>query len=282
VNRHQPGARLTHGRTLLFAPGHRPERFDKAAQSGADAIVLDLEDSVPGPEKAAARRAIEQEWARLQTAAAPVIVRINSPESEAGGQDLEWLGDLESPAAVMVPKAESTEALAQVQQRLKRVPLLPIVESAAGYCALSALAGAPGVLRLVIGHIDFMADTGFQCDSTESQLAPLRFAVAMATRLNSLSPAVDGVTVEIGDDEKLREDVQRAMRFGFGGKLCIHPRQVNIVHQAMRPSERELEWARKVLAASAASGGAAVQVDNRMVDLPVVLQAQRTLGRAVE
>jgi len=266
---------------LLFAPGHRPERFDKAAQSGADAIVLDLEDSVPAPEKTAARRAIEQDWARLQTAAAPVIVRINSPESEAGSQDLEWLGDL-APAAVMVPKAESTEALAQVHQRLNRVPLLPIVESAAGYCALPAIAAAPGVLRLVIGHIDFMADTGFQCDSTESQLAPLRFAVAMATRLNSLSPAVDGVTVEIGDDEKLRADVQRAMRFGFGGKLCIHPRQVNIVHQAMHPSERELEWARKVLAASAAAGGAAVQVDNRMVDLPVVLQAQRMLGRAVE
>jgi citrate lyase subunit beta/citryl-CoA lyase len=86
--------------------------------------------------------------------------------------------------------------------------------------------------------------------------------------------------VQTGDERRLRDDTMRALRFGFGGKLCIHPKQVPVVHEALAPSEAELDWARRVLAADAASGGAAVQLDGRMVDLPVVLQARRTLARA--
>jgi citrate lyase subunit beta / citryl-CoA lyase len=272
--------RVAYGRSLLFVPGHRPERFEKAANSGADVLVLDLEDSVPALEKPAARAAIAREWPRLQSSAVAVVVRMNSVESEEGRRDLALLEQLESLPAVMVPKAESAQALARVHQQLQGVALVPIIESAAGYAALPTLAGAPGVTRLAIGHIDFMADTGFECDSEQTELAPLRFAVAMATRLNRLASAVDGVTVEIGDEERLRKDVHRALGFGFGGKLCIHPRQIDVVHQAMLPAEAQLEWARKVLAASVAAGGAAVQVDGRMVDLPVVLQAHRTLARA--
>jgi citrate lyase subunit beta/citryl-CoA lyase len=273
---------VAHARSLLFVPGHRPERFEKAANSGADVVILDLEDSVSALEKPAARAAIAREWPRLASSAVAVIVRMNSPESEPGGQDLALLERLQSLPSVMVPKAESARALARVHQQLNGVTTVPIIESAAGYAALSTLAAAPGVTRLAIGHIDFMADTGFECDSEQTELAPLRFAVAMATRLNSLASAVDGVTVEMGDDEKLRKDVHRALRFGFGGKLCIHPRQIDVVHRAMLPTEGELEWARKVLAASVSAGGAAVQVDGRMVDLPVVLQAHRTLARAAE
>ena len=271
---------VTAARSLLFVPGCRPDRFEKAAGAGADALILDLEDSVPAAEKPTARAAIEREWPRLQAFGVPLVVRINSPESEAGAADLAWLPGLASPLAVMVPKAESAQRLGRVHQLLNGVALLPIIESAAGYAALPSLAAAAGVIRLAIGNMDFMADTGLQCDEAESELAPLRFAVSIATRLHGLAPAVDGVTLQIGDDERLRADVRRALRFGFGGKLCIHPRQVSVVHQAMIPTEQELEWARKVLAADAAAGGAAVQVDGRMVDLPVVLQARRTLARA--
>jgi citrate lyase subunit beta/citryl-CoA lyase len=160
------------------------------------------------------------------------------------------------------------------------VALLPLIESAAGLDAVKPVAFAPGVLRLVVGHIDFMADTGISCDEAESELAPLRFAVAMATRLAGLAPAIDGVTVQTGDDARLRADTLRSKRLGFGGKLCIHPKQVAVVHDVLAPSEVELAWARRVLEADAASGGAAVQLDGRMVDLPVVLQARRTLALA--
>ncbi len=203
-----------------------------------------------------------------------------SPRHAAFSADLAWLARRQAPAAVMVPKAESVP-LERVHHALQGVATLPLIESAAGYAALPGLGAAAGVLRLVVGYIDFMADTGLQCDGDETLLAPLRFAVTIATRVNRLAPAVDGVTVRIGDDACLRADVARALRFGFGGKLCIHPSQVGTVHAAWMPTEQELEWARKVLAADAASTGAAVQLDGRMVDLPVVLQARRTMARAV-
>ncbi len=272
---------LAQARSLLFVPGNRPERFAKALASGADAVIFDLEDSVPLDAKPSARHAIGAAWPALRDAAMPLIVRINALEGSAALDDLEWLTRLPSTpkATVMVPKAESRAALERVTARLPGTVLLPIIESAAGYAALSDVASAPGVLRLAVGHIDFMADTGMQCSADEVELAPLRFAVAMATRLHRLASAIDGVTVDIADEARLRDDTRRALRFGFGGKLCIHPKQVAIVHDAMAPSADEIAWARRVIDADAASGGSAVQLAGRMVDAPVVLQAQRLLAR---
>ncbi|MEJ8827362.1 CoA ester lyase [Variovorax humicola] len=266
-------------RSMLFAPGNRPALFEKALRSGADAVILDLEDSVPIADKATARETVEREWERLQLLGVPLVVRINPADTNAGMQDLSWLKRLPPPAAVMLPKVESASSLAEVHDSLNGLSLLPLIESAAGYAALSSLAAAPGVARLVVGNIDFMADVGLQCDESESELAPLRFAIAIASRLNRLAPAVDGVTVQIGDETRLRNDTHRALRFGFGGKLCIHPRQVAVIHQALLPTEQELDWAKRVIAADAQAAGAAVQLDGRMVDLPVVLQARRTLAR---
>lgn len=275
-------SQIAQARSLLFVPGNRPERFIKALASGADAVVLDLEDSVPLGAKQTAREAIADAWAELCAKGVPLVVRINALESSEGPADLEWLERVTSGAAprpVMVPKAESRVSLEHVSIRLPNTLLLPIIESAAGHAALSDIAAAPGVVRLAVGHIDFMADTGLQCSDGEPELAPLRFAVAMATRLSRLAPAVDGVTVAIDDEPRLREDTRRAMHFGFGGKLCIHPCQVAVVHAAMSPSADEVAWARRVIAADAASGGAAVRLDGRMVDAPVVLQARRLLER---
>ena len=271
--------RCANARSLLFVPGNRPERFENAVRSGADAVVLDLEDSVPAAQKALAREAVERGWARLHSFGVPLVVRINAPGNADGDEDLRWLTQMPTPDAVMLPKAESAETLADVHERLNAVALLPIVESAAGHAALPSLAAAPGVLRLVLGHVDFMADTGLQCDEMQSELAPLRFAIAMATRLHRLAPAIDGVTLELDDDALLHDATLRAVRYGFGGKLCIHPRQVPVVHQAFAPTERQIAWARRVIAADAQAAGAAVQLDGRLVDMPVVLQAKRTLAR---
>lgn len=271
---------IAEARSFLFVPGNRPERFEKALASGADAVVLDLEDAVPLGDKASAREAIANAWGSLQTFKLPLVVRINPADSELGVADIAWLSRLEPTAAVMVPKTESSEALQAVSKAVPGAHLLPLIETAAGYGALNGIAGAAGVIRLLVGHIDFMADTGMQCSAGEPELAPLRFAVAMATRQHRLAPAVDGVTTSIQDEALLREDTRRAQRFGFGGKLCIHPRQVGVVHEVFTPSEEELAWARRVMEADAHAGGAAVQLDGRMVDVPVVLLAQRLLARA--
>ena len=269
-------------RTFLFVPGNRPERFEKASRSGADVVILDLEDSVPDAAKPAAREAIAREWERLAALDVPVALRVNAFGTEAGRDDLAWAGPL-NPVAVVAPKAESVDALAAMHERPRGgASLVPLGRKRGRMAGIARLSGAPGVLRLAVGHIDFMADTGLQCDSDESELAPLRFAVAMATRMHRLAPAIDGVTVQIDDEERLRRDTRRAVRFGFGGKLCIHPRQVAIVHECLAPTEEELAWARRVVEADANARGAAVKLDGRMIDVPVVLQARRTLARATK
>ena len=275
-----PDTPLARARTLLFVPGNRPERFDKAVASGADAIVLDLEDSVPAAAKHAAREAIAAAWPGLQARGVPLVVRINPLDTVLGHDDAHWLARLAPGVGVMVPKADAAPSLAALNARFPQAPLLPLIESAAGYLNLEQIAGVNGVLRLVVGHIDFMADTGLQCSGDERELAPLRFAIAMHTRLRRLASAVDGVTTAIDDAALILADTQRALSFGFTAKLCIHPRQVPIVHAALVPSVEALEWARRVVAADAAAAGAAVQLDGRMVDVPVVQQARRTLARA--
>jgi citrate lyase subunit beta/citryl-CoA lyase len=274
-----PASAIACARSFLFVPANRPERFAKALTSGADAVVLDLEDSVPLQTKAEARAAVRQAWPQLQAAGCAVVVRINSPETEWGVQDMAALQGLPNLAGLMVPKCESAAMLAQVAQAFADVPSLPIIESAAGYLALREIARAPQLARLVVGHIDFLADTGLQVSSDQRELDTLRFEVAMCTRLAGLATAVDGVTVSVDDEALIRQDTERALRYGFGAKLCIHPKQVAVVHATLAPTSAQIDWAQRVLAAIEASQGAAVQLDGKMVDLPVVLQAQRLLER---
>lgn len=266
-------------RTFLFVPANRPERFSKAMSSSADAVVLDLEDSVPLEEKALAREAIAREWAAVCTQTTPVIVRINPPQGEAGADDIQWLTSLKPCPVVMVAKADDATTLERVREVCPDALLLPLIESASGYARLAEIAAVANVVRLVVGHIDFMVDTGIRCSSDQRELDALRFAVAIQTRLNNLAAAVDGVTVSVDDPDLLRIDCMRALGFGFGAKLCIHPRQVDTVHAALAPSVAEVDWARRVLEGNRAAGGAAFKLDGRMVDVPVVLQAQRTLDR---
>jgi citrate lyase subunit beta / citryl-CoA lyase len=276
---------IAYARSLLFVPGNRPERFEKAIRSGTDAVIFDLEDSVPPAAKALAREAISAQWAALCAVGVPLVIRINAEPSPAWDTDLAWLATLQekfpSPIVVMVPKAEAASTLHRVRSRVTKAILIPLIETAAGYMGVHALAQAPGVVRLAIGHIDFMADTGMQCGEDEAELAPLRFAVTMATRMSGLAPAIDGVTVQTQDTARLTADTLRAQRFGLGGKLCIHPQQIAPVHAAFAPSAEAVAWAQRVIAADAASGGAAVQLEGRMVDAPVVLQARRTLQRSL-
>ena len=260
-------------RSLLFVPGSRPERFDKALAAGASAVIIDLEDAVAPSDKDAARAALAA-WLRPEHA---VIVRINSADTAWFERDLALCG-APGVAAVMVPKAERADTLAAVTAAGAR-GLLPLVESAAGLAALASLAVAPGVLRLAFGAIDLQVDLGLR-DATEDELGPFRLQLVMASRLAGIGAPVDGVSTAIDDQDQLRVDVLRARRLGFAGKLCIHPRQVAPVNRWLAPSEADLAWAHQVLSAAAAAGGAAVAVDGKMVDKPVLLRAQALLREA--
>ncbi|THT97568.1 CoA ester lyase [Lampropedia puyangensis] len=270
---------LAQARSLLFVPGTKVERFAKALASGADAIVLDLEDAVPPSEKDTARQAIAGIANAISAAPVPVVVRINTLGSALGLADTEWLQATPAIAHVMVPKTEQAQDLSALHQRLPNLQLIALIETALGLHHVHHIAAAPGVARLAVGHIDFLADLGMQVSTGEPEIAPLRFNVAMATRLANLPPAIDGVTADFQNDELLRQDTQRAIRYGFGGKLCIHPRQIEGVHTCFMPDAQQLQWAQRVVQADAQAQGAAVQLDGKMVDLPVVLQAQRILAR---
>ena len=269
---------LARARTLLFVPGNRPERFQKAIDSGADAVVLDLEDSVPSDEKDTARQTVIQALPMLSDRAC-IVVRCNPVDSDQGSADLMALAGLPM-AGLMVPKCESELGLRSVAQHLTQVALLPIIESARGYLALHEIAHATHVCRLVVGHIDFLADTGMTTSRGQTELDPLRFAVTLHSRAAQLASAVDGVSVSLEEESSWTEDSERALRFGMGGKLCIHPRQVPVVHAAFQPTDKELLWAQSVATAMSASGGAALQLKGQMIDAPVLLQAQRILARA--
>ena len=263
-------------RSYLFVPATRPDRIGKALASGADAVVVDLEDAVAPEAKASARTALG-DWLRAAfEPAVPLYVRVNGADTDWFDADLALCREArERLAGIVLPKAERTDHIARTAAV---APVLPLIESAHGIAAAAVLAGAPGVQRLLFGAIDFALDLGI-ADEREG-LLPFRSQLVLASRLAGLPPPVDGVTTATGDDALVAADTQYARRLGFGAKLCIHPRQVAPVHDAFAPTPAEAEWARRVLAAAATAGGAAVAMDGRMIDRPVVLAAQRILDRA--
>jgi citrate lyase subunit beta/citryl-CoA lyase len=269
---------IHHARTYLFVPGTRPDRFGKALASGADAVVLDLEDAVAANDKASARQAI----ANWFTGAGPadrarIVVRINDAGSAWFADDLLALREAGA-TCVLLPKAESAQQIAAVQAELPNASVLALIESARGVVQVDAVAAA-GVARLVFGTLDFALDLDIDITTDASGLAYAASRIALASRVAGLPSPVAGVTPQLEDLARLLADLAVARSQGFGAKLCIHPSQVQAIHAALRPSAEALAWAQRVLAADAASPGAA-RLDGRMVDRPVVLQAQRTLALA--
>ena len=266
-------------RSYLFVPGDRPERFEKALASAADAVVIDLEDAVSAPNKGVARDALSGLLA-ANAHRERIVVRINDDSTAWFDDDLAVLRHHRAGAA-MLPKAERVATLERVRATCPGVAILPLVESARGVLAAEALAAAPGVQRLVFGTIDYALDMDLQGEfATTLGLDYPASQLALASRAAGIGAPVAGVTVAIDDEASLRADLARARAHGFTAKLCIHPRQIASVHAAFAPSADELTWARRVLDAADAAAGAAVQVDGRMVDKPVIERARRLAQRA--
>jgi citrate lyase subunit beta / citryl-CoA lyase len=258
-------------RSYLFVPGNRPERFAKACSAGADAVIVDLEDAVPPAGKAAARAAV----AAWLSPAQPVLIRINGAETEWFHGDVE-LCKAPGVAAVMLPKTERIDHLRRVEEQLgDAVPILPLIETAQGLWSALEIAQVHTVERLVFGSIDFQLDLGMQAD--EGELLYFRSQLVLVSRIAGVQAPVDGVSTAVDDAEQLRADTLRARRLGFGGKLCIHPKQISHVNECFRPTPDEVVWAKRVLEAASAAKGAAIAVDGKMVDRPVIFKAQGIL-----
>lgn len=256
----------------LFVPADRPERFSKAARSGADAIIIDLEDAVATSAKDGARAVL---GGRLPDEV-PVLVRINAvgtPWYEADIAATVACGA----SGVVLPKAEDPGALADAARAIKgRCGLVALIETARGLASARAIAASGAVARLAFGSFDYSADLG--CAHGRDALLLARLEIVLASRLAGLPAPLDGVTAATGDIAAVEADARYARDLGFGGKLLIHPAQVAPTLDGFAPTEAEVVWARRVI--DTADGAAAV--GGEMVDAPVRLRAQTILGRSRE
>lgn len=259
-------------RSFLFVPGTRPDRFAKAAASGADAVILDLEDAVAPQDKASARELVAGHLRDQR-----VLVRVNGAATPWFADDLAALADAGRPAGIVLPEAESPEQVAAVVAALGRqVPIFALIESARGVRAANLIAQTPDVTRMMFGNLDFALDSGINVRSAdERELLFARSALVIASRAAGLPGPVDGVQPEIDNDAATGSAARSAADLGFTGKLCIHPRQIPLVHSAFEPSADELRWAARVLESAGDSGGAAVRLDGEMIDAPRLELARR-------
>ncbi|MAM13991.1 MAG: CoA ester lyase [Rhizobiaceae bacterium] len=254
-------------RAPLFVPATRPDRFAKAASSGADAVILDLEDAVAPEDKTQARQALAKDFTDL-----PLTVRINASETPFHTEDMRAVAKLQ-PDAIWLPKAEKPELVAKVTDNLPGIPVIAIIESALGLANARAIAALAGVERLAFGSLDYCVDLG--CTHSRDILLPVRAELVLASKLAGIAPPVDGVTVQMDDLTIAHDDACHARDLGMSGKLCIHPKQIPEVMRAFAPTEDEIGWARRVLA----SGDGAASVDGAMVDEPVRIRARAILAQ---
>lgn len=274
-----PLAAAAPARSWLFVPATRPDRFAKAAASGADRIILDLEDAVAPEAKGDARRNL---GASPLPSGPPVYVRVNGSGTEWIEEDLAVAAALPI-AGVVVPKAERAEQLARIAAALPpTLPIVAILETALGLWNALEVARAPGVERLAFGAVDFQLDVGAR-DGEALQLAYARSRIVIATRVAGVAAPIDAISLGIDDEAAVAREAEQARRFGFGGKLCIHPRQVAPTHRAYAPNAAELAWAEGLLDALAARRSderGAFAYEGGMVDRPVIERAKQIVSLA--
>ena len=278
-------------RSRLYVPGNRPRFFGKALASGADGVILDLEDSVAPARKREARVLVAHALRALDFGDVEVMVRIN--QGDLGLEDLEWI--VPQPVQhILIPKVEDPAQVKAVRDRCReimrrtgrseKVWLMPIVESPLGILRGREIAAAvPECCALTLGLQDLTAELGVQPTPEGRESFVARSMVVLAARACGLQP-IDTVYSDVKNEEGLRRSVREARELGFGGKGCIHPRQVPGINEEFLPSQEELEKAKRIVLAMEEAdrqGLGAVAVGSKMVDPPVARQAQNLVGNAV-
>lgn len=278
-------------RSLLFAPGNHARRVEKALSLDADAVILDLEDAVAVSEKPATRAVVAAALGRPRRGL--LYVRVNAIDTEF------CYGDLVAVVqagldGVILPKAESAAGIATIDwlmAQLERdrslphgtVDLIPIVETARGLQQIDAILSAGHrVRRVAFGAGDFTLDLNMAWTRGETELAHARAMVVTASRAAGIDAPLDTVWADLTDAAGLEASARTALACGFQGKMCIHPDQVTVVNRVFTPSDAEIAAAERVCAAferAEAEGNAAIQVDGKFIDYPIVYRAQRVLQK---
>lgn len=264
--------------SLLFVPGNRPDRFAGALDSGADAVCIDLEDSVPAADKARAREAAI--GAIVEDMSGRLVLRCNSIGSIEGVQDLGAIATAvaqggRAPPLLLIPKVETAEQLSVLGQLAgKSLGLVPLIESPRGLRAAAAIAAMPGVQAMMFGGGDLSAELGVELAWEPLAVARGLFVLACA---EVGIPAIDVPWILLDDTEGLADETRRAKTLGFAAKAAIHPRQIGLIHEVMRPTLEEIEEARAAQTAFAEAGGAVARFRGRMLEAPVMRRYRRIL-----
>jgi citrate lyase subunit beta/citryl-CoA lyase len=275
----------------LFAPGNHARRVEKALSLDADAVILDLEDAVATAEKRATRDAVIAALVRPRRAL--LYVRVNAVDTEFCYGDL---AAIVRPGldGVILPKVESPAGLATADWLLaqlereqglapRAIDLVPIIETARGLNLIDAiLAAGTRVKRVAFGAGDFTLDVNMAWSRGEAELDYARAKIVTASRAAGIEAPLDTVWVDLADEEGLEASARTALGFGFQGKMCIHPNQIAVVNRVFTPSESEIAFAERVVAAFAraeAEGSAAIQLDGKFIDYPILYRAQRVLEK---
>ena len=278
-------------RSFLFAPGNHARRVEKALSLDADAVILDLEDAVAAAEKRATRNAVVAALARPRRRL--LYVRVNAADTEF------CYGDLLAVVrpgldGVILPKVESAAGLAAIDWllaqlereqglALRSIDLVPIVETARGLGRIDRiLAAGTRVKRVAFGAGDFTLDVNMTWTRRETELGYPRIRIVTASRAAAIEPPLDTVWVDLADQQGLEASARTALELGFQGKMCIHPNQIPVVNRVFTPSEAEIAHAERVVDAFARAereGSAALQVDGKFIDYPIVYRARRVLEK---
>lgn len=274
---------MTPLRSILFVPGTRADRFDNAFASGADAVVLDLEDSVDATRKDEARRAIADWLAASSASPTARFVRVNAPRSAWIDHDLSWLTPIATQVeGVVLPKTESATDVERVGDAVQR-PVIPLLETSRGILGADSIAGAHAQMpALLFGAEDLTAELGIPRTVEGEELLFARSRVVLAAATIG-ADAIDAVFVDLKSPDRLRQDATRARALGFRGKMAIHPDQIAVIHDVFSPSPDEISAARRLIDADEAAkarGDGVYRVDDRMVDAPIVARARRVLALA--
>ncbi|MFD1645207.1 HpcH/HpaI aldolase/citrate lyase family protein [Haloarchaeobius litoreus] len=281
-------------RSVLFSPGDRPELMRKAPGTGADTIVFDLEDAVAPARKAEARDAVRTVLADPEFEPdAEVCVRVNPVEGSGAtaDEDVEALfdgagddGPAARPDALMLPKCTDGDDLDGLDALVpgETPPVLALVESAAGVLHAESVAAAEATDALVFGAEDLSADIGATRTDDGTEVLYAREHVVLAAASAGVD-AIDTVYTDFSDGEGLREETEFAIELGYDGKMAIHPSQVSVINEAFTPDADAVEWAERVLAATAEADEedrGVFQLDGEMIDAPLIAQAERVVERA--
>jgi len=263
---------------MLFVPGNRFDRFDKAVASRADIVCLDLEDGVQLSDKALARASV-LEYLGKDRPHCEIAVRINSPRTQIGLQDILSLAQAGAyPDLIVVPKVESAAEVAWVWAILgeSRLPpgIVPFVETLKGIALVEDIAASTGAAMIGLGTADLSAEMGVMMDWEPMLLA--RSQLIHAAKRAGVG-AIDGAWLQIDDLDGLTNEARRSASLGYTCKVCLHPRQVDALHIAFAPDDEQLQNARELIAAFEAANSGVCLFKGRMVDLPVLESARRQL-----